>query len=92
MIYYFLFQQAGMFKLFILIFTITLVSLFCNCEDVKEENLGLELLRHLMASPLAKQKNPKAMAYLLTSLKAEFHQIISNFSSVLNHLAIALMK
>ena len=36
-----------MFKLFILIFTMTLASLFCNCEDVKEENLGLELLQGL---------------------------------------------
>ena len=36
-----------MSKLFILIFTITFLSLFCNCKDVKEENHGLELLQGL---------------------------------------------
>ena len=36
-----------MSKLFILIFTITFLSLFCNCKDVKEGNHGLELLQGL---------------------------------------------
>ena len=64
-----------MSKLFILIFTITFLSLFCNC---KEGNHGLELLQGLrglqglkglqglrgqqgqMAPHLLKQKNPRA--------------------------------
>ena len=64
-----------MSKLFILIFTITFLSLFCNCKDVKEGNHGLELLqglqglkglqglrgqRGLLAPHLVKQKNPRA--------------------------------
>ena len=36
-----------MSKLFILIFTITFLALFCNCKDVKEGNHGLELLQGL---------------------------------------------
>ena len=36
-----------MSKLFILIFTITFLSLFCNCKAVKEGNHGLELLQGL---------------------------------------------
>ena len=36
-----------MSKLFVLIFTITFLSLFCNCKDVKEGNHGLELLQGL---------------------------------------------
>ena len=36
-----------MSKLFILIFTITFLSLFCNCKDVKEGNHGLEVLQGL---------------------------------------------
>ena len=71
-----------MSKLFILVFTITFVGLFCNCKDVKEENQWLELLRSLLAPAPhhAKQKNPKARAQLFTSLKADRHQVMNSVS------------
>ena len=71
-----------MSKLFISIFTITFVCLFCNCKDVKEENQWLELLRSLLAPAAhhAKQNNPKARAQLFTSLKADIHQVMSSVS------------